>query len=285
MRLRRLAPVLLVAAVLCTLGSAGQEEAPKTGVTFFGWSDQHVLPDGDYSHCMTSVEAMKTLTGTAYPDAIGGAVEQPSFAISAGDLTEWPSHAATEGYRKLTELLPWPSHEIAGNHDDGGDVPSDTLLDLVREKHGGLDYEFDAGGVHFVCLFTTLERGATSPEGPVFEPTLVWLRGNLARVPEDRPVIVVMHHCADSLTNKDEVLDAMSGHNVLAVLGGHYHKAAMQVLGAIPFYELPSPKSDRPGVTVVRVTTDRLSICTWDCTQGKWLDKPSYHEAVRGPAP
>lgn len=282
MQLRRFAPVFLAAAVLCLVGSARQDDAPPAGLTFFGWSDQHVLPDGDYTHCSSSVEAMKALPGTPFPDSIGGTVEEPSFVVSAGDLTEWPSHAATEGYRKLAELLPWPSYEIAGNHDDGGDVPSDTLLDFLREKHGGLDYEFGAGGVHFVCLFTTLERGATFPEGPVFEPTLAWLREHLDKVPAGQPVIVVMHHCADSLTNKDAVLEALSGHNVLAVLGGHYHKAALQVLGGIPFYELPSPKSDRPAVTVVRVTSDRLTLCTWDRTDSKWLDKPVYNETVRG---
>jgi predicted phosphodiesterase len=259
--------LLVLGLALGSLVGAGGQPAERVGLTFLGWSDQHVLPNGDYSHCLSSVEAMNALPGTAYPEAIGGEVDQPAFVLSAGDLTEWPSHAAVEGYKKLVALLPWPSEEIAGNHDDGGESPSDTMLDFLREKHGGLNYAFDRGG-------------ATTPEGPVPEEAMTFLKDDLAKLTEDQPTIVVMHHCSDSLTNKAEVLAALKGRNVLAVLGGHYHKAVHEELGGIAFYQLPSPKSDDPGVTVVRVTPERLTICTRSVKSSAWMDRVTVDKAI-----
>lgn len=284
--MRRLAIGLFLAlcGALALPAVRGQEEAlAQVGVTFFGWADQHVSNEGSYEHCLSSVEAMKALPGAAYPDAVGGVVEEPAFVLSAGDITEWPTHAATDGYLALTTLLPWPTREIAGNHDNGGDVPSDTMLAVLREKHGGLDYGIDAGGVHFTCLYTPLAPGATTPEGPIFDETLAFLREDLSQLADDQPVVVVMHQCADSLTNKDALLTALGGANVLAVLGGHYHKAVKMEVGGIPFYQLPSPKSDQPAVTVVRVTSDRLSICTRGVREGEWLDSLTLDVPIRGP--
>lgn len=277
---RPLATLFVALLVVGRIGAEPQPE-PRAALTLYGWSDQHVLPDGGYEHCLPSIEALRALPGTPYPDAIGGAVGEPAFVLSAGDLTEWPSHAAVEGYEALTRLLPWPTHEVAGNHDDGGEAPSETLLDFLRTKHGGLDYSFDAGGVHFVCLFTSLPRGATSPEGPVFPQTLSYLREDLSRLDPDQPTIVVMHHCLDSLTNKGELADALADRNVMAILGGHYHKAVVGELAGIACHQLPSPKSDEPAVSVIRVTGERLTICSLRVSDRAWLDGVTLDRAIR----
>jgi len=254
-------------------------------LTFFGWSDQHIQANGDWAHCQPAIEAMLELAGTPYPESIGGVVAEPAFIISAGDTTEWPTHAAVESYREMTALLPWPTYELAGNHDDGGAVPSETFLNYVREKHGSLDYAFDAGGVHFSCLFTSLERGTDNPAGPVFPEQLAHLRADLAGQSASTPVVVAMHHCSDSLTNMPEVLEAMAGRRVILVLGGHYHKPVLTVHGGIPFHQLPSPKSDIPAVTVFRVTDERLVGVTWDYANSAWLDTPVLDVPLQTPAP
>lgn len=100
----------------------------KVGLTFFGWSDQHVKTNGDVSHLLDAVDAMNQLPGTAFPESIGGKVASPKFIFGCGDVTEWPTHAAVRGYDKvITERLKFPCYDILGNHDDGGKVPSDTM--------------------------------------------------------------------------------------------------------------------------------------------------------------
>lgn len=272
----------LTLSVILVLSTAAI--AQEVDLTFFGWSDQHIQTDGDWSHCEPAIDAMLALPGTDYPEAIGGSVGEPAFVLSAGDVTEWPTHAAVESYRRMTELLPWPSYEIAGNHDTGGAAPNETFLDYLRGKHGGLDYAFDAGGVHFTCLFTPLEPDADDPAGSVLPEQLEYLRRDLAAQAPTTPVVVAMHHCSDSLTNLDEVLEAMSGARVILVLGGHYHKPVLTVHHGIPFHQLPSPKGPVPSVTVFRITSNRLVGASWDYSTQAWLSDPVLDMPLDGAA-
>ena len=73
-----------------------QAESPD--LTFFGWSDQHVQTDGNGDHLLPAIDAMNSLPGTKFPEAMGGEVGVPAFVFGCGDITEWPSRAAIERY-------------------------------------------------------------------------------------------------------------------------------------------------------------------------------------------
>ena len=67
-----------LAALPLTVGvSSGQEN----GLTFFGWSDQHVQTDGNGAHLIPAIDAMNSLAGKAYPDAIGGRGREAGFCL------------------------------------------------------------------------------------------------------------------------------------------------------------------------------------------------------------
>jgi len=256
--------------------------AESRSLAFFAWSDPHVTTEGDCKHCLAAVEAMNALPGRKSPDAIGGVVTEPKFIFNAGDLTEWPTVAALKSYKEMIARLKWPSREIAGNHDNGGQQPSPTVLDYVREKHGGLNYTFDESGVHFICLYTPLARDSDSPTGPIFPETLRYLRDALARQPREKPIIVALHLCADAIQNMSELTAAMQGHNVILVLTGHYHQPQVQQFGGVSFVQLPSPASKIQAVSVVRVTENRVTVCPYDYARNEWMARPTLNAAIRG---
>ena len=66
----------------CLLFISGNATAEEGGLTFFGWSDQHVKTNGDVSHLLAATDAMNELPGTSFPKAIGGNVETPAFVSS-----------------------------------------------------------------------------------------------------------------------------------------------------------------------------------------------------------
>ncbi|UCG58803.1 MAG: hypothetical protein JSU70_04675, partial [Phycisphaerales bacterium] len=78
--------ILLVVLVL----SAGEALAVESALTFFGWSDQHVQTDGNGDHLIPAIDSMNKLPGLAYPENIGGVVQEPEFVFGLGDITEWP---------------------------------------------------------------------------------------------------------------------------------------------------------------------------------------------------
>ena len=50
--------------------------------------------DGNGEHLIPAIDAMNSLAGKAYPEAIGGTVEKPAFVFGLGDISEWPTRAA-----------------------------------------------------------------------------------------------------------------------------------------------------------------------------------------------
>ncbi len=292
--IRPLVAASLLCWILAVAGLAAEQPAQSAGLTFIGWSDQHVQADGNAVHLIPAVETMNGMAGRPYPETIGGTVQEPSFVLGAGDITEWPSKAARDVYDRLVgQRLKFPTYDIAGNHDLGGLTPSETIVQWLTERHGGLRYTFEKGGVTFICLFSEYDEKLNNPAQPISKEALAYLRTALAKVDGRKPVVVVMHLCLDAITNKDEFVDAFGPANVILVLAGHYHKAAVATYRGIPFVELPSPEPKSANAfTVIHITPDRLTAVPYYYRQSKWatdsrqiLDVPRKAPAKPAAAP
>ena len=272
--------------VICILSQA-VVYAETNALTFFGWSDQHVQTDGDGTHLIPAIDAMNKLPQTAYPAVIGGKVAKPDFVIGLGDITEWPTRAAADTYKKLiTERLKFPSYDVAGNHDSGGLSPSPTILNWLIKRHGALSYTFDKKGVHFVALYSKYDETLNSPAQPISEDALEYLRSKLSKVPTGTPIVVATHLCLDSITNKGEFVNTFGEANVILVLGGHYHKASVNNYRGINFVQLPSPAPNSPSeITAVRIDSERLVAVPFDYEKGKWStdSKKILDTKIQGP--
>jgi hypothetical protein len=284
---RLLRNTLLTASLLVFL-AAGGLRAEDGGLTFFGWSDQHVQVDGNGEHLLPAIEAMNGLPGRPYPKAVGGVVAKPAFVFNCGDISEWPSVAARDTYEQMiTKRLKFPSYEVAGNHDIGGLSPSDTVLDWLRRRHGDLRYTFEKGGVVFIALFSEYDEHLNNPAQPISKPALDYLRQALAKVPKGKPVVVATHLCFDAITNRDEFVDAFGDANVILVLGGHYHKAVVSKYRGFNFVQLPSPApKSAPEFTVLRITSDRLIAIPFNYGENKWVseERKVLDTPIKGPA-
>ena len=265
--------------------SSAQRQA---ALTFFGWSDQHVQVDGNGEHLLPAIDAMNALPGRAYPQAIGGTVYKPAFVLSLGDATEWPSRAALDTYEQLvTKRLKFPTYDIAGNHDLGGLSPNDTVTGWLIKRHGALRYTFDKGGVCFIGLFSEYDEKLNNPAQPITKEALQYLRETLAKVPEGKPVVVATHLCFDSITNRDEFVDAFGKANVILVLGGHYHKATVHQYRGFNFVQLPSPAPKGPNeFTVIRITSDRLVAIPFNYKENAWASEKEkiLDVPIKGPS-
>ena len=272
-----------VLSLLAVAASAGRTHADEGGLTFFGWSDQHVAVNGDGQHLLPAIDAMNSLPGTEFPAEIGGRVAEPAFVLGCGDITEWPTNAAKNTYDELlTRRLKFPSYDLVGNHDEGGQSPSDTIKNWICARHGSLSYTFDRSGVHFVILFSKYDESLNNPAQPVSAEALTFLRNDLPKLAQGTPVVVALHLCFDAITNRDNFVQALGDANVVLVLGEHYHKAKVDRYRDINFVQLPSPAPNGSHeVTVIRITSDRLLAIpyqyetkTWSDGRGKILHVP-----------
>ncbi len=286
---RVIRPLLLsVIGLLCGLFGACLQ-ASEVELTFFGWSDQHVQADGNAEHLVPAIYTMNMLPGFDYPEKIGGKVARPAFVLNCGDISEWPSQAAKDIYEKfITQGMRYPSFDMAGNHDLGGESPGTIVTDWLIGRHGALSYTFDIEGVHFVMAHSEYDESLNSPAQPIGKDTLGFIRRDLERLEKNTPVVVATHLCYDAITNKDAFVDALKGANVLCVLGGHYHKAKVDTYRGINFVQLPSPASGTPSeFTVIRITEDRIVAVPFDYASRRWAtgDNKILDAKIKGPRP
>jgi thiol-disulfide isomerase/thioredoxin len=286
----KLLPLRAILAISVFLASAPLAfSADSPSLTFFAWSDQHVKTDGNAEHLVPPIYIMNAIPGYGYPSQIGGKVDRPAFVIGAGDITEWPTEAARDIYDKYITLgLRYPSFDLAGNHDLGGKEPSRTITDWLRKRHGALSYSFDISGVHFLMLFSEYDDSLDNPAQPISAAALTFLKSDLAKIAKDTPVVVTTHLCYDAITNKDPFVDALTGTNVIAVLGGHYHSAKVDKYRNVNFVQLPSPSAGSPGeFTVVRITENRITAIPFDYETRTWAtDSTKILDAqIKGPKP
>ena len=261
---------LLLCFLLC-ITSFAQENRPA--LTFFGWSDQHTNTSGDTSRLHPFVDAMNTMAGTAWPKTVGGKVAKPSFVIGAGDITEWPTHAAMKGYDSLlNNRLQFPAYDVLGNHDDGGRAFSPTMINWLKKKHGSLSYTFEKGGVVFIGLWSKFDPKG-KPAQPLTQEALTYLKEQLAKLSKEKPVVIFTHLCHDAMTNRDELVNTIGKSNVIMILGGHYHYSSVNKYRGINFVQLPSPKSKVTEFTVIRIAKDRLIAIPYDFTKKAWVSE------------
>ena len=216
---------------------------------------------------------MNTMAGTAWPKTVGGKVAKPSFVIGAGDITEWPTHAAMKGYDSLlNNRLQFPAYDVLGNHDDGGRAFSPTMINWLKKKHGSLSYTFEKGGVVFIGLWSKFDPKG-KPAQPLTQEALTYLKEQLAKLSKEKPVVIFTHLCHDAMTNRDELVNTIGKSNVIMILGGHYHYSSVNKYRGINFVQLPSPKSKVTEFTVIRIAKDRLIAIPYDFTKKAWVSE------------
>ena len=140
---------------------------------------------------------------------------------------------------------------------------------------------FDAGGVHFVVLYTEQEKPAHW--GTVNSEELAWLKADLEAVKPGIPIVLFGHHplYVESkwegnewgIDNTKELFELLRPHHVIASFSGHRHlnrmsldrRGALHATNAAMMGDHSDnigPKNDGIGYRWVRIDSKRL-ITTW----------------------
>lgn len=168
------------------------------------------------------------------------------LAVALGDNTFDQHHLAPE----LTALLGrigCPMHYVAGNHDLNYDAPADEAANESFLRHYGPPYYgFDYGPVHFVVLENIHWRPAEGDRKAHYTSgldaaQLEFLRNDLATVPKDRLVVLLMHIPLNELEQKAEVLKLLGEHPHTLSVSGHTHTIEHLFLGEKDGWPRPEP--------------------------------------------
>ena len=146
------------------------------------------------------------------------------FGVTLGDvvgdnLSLYEDVVAAHGFVGI----PW--YYVKGNHDSNydGQPDHDRTYETWTRVFGPPYYSFDYGPVHFVMLnnpFLGQDRGYT---GKLDSRQMSWLRSDLALVPKNQLVVLMMHIPIYMMSDRSDVFGILSDHPNTFSISGHTH--------------------------------------------------------------
>jgi hypothetical protein len=193
--------------------------APETDFTLICIGDPQVASAAEISRFKTeTVSDLKTFLA-ARPG--------PCYALVLGDVVN--DHLELlSSMRTVMGALPVPYFTTIGNHDHdravtGNDAAAGRPFEAV---FGPLNYSFNRGDVHFVCLDNVIHRGPNDYTAGFTDARIEWLRQDLSHVPKSRMLIVYYHiplRNTSSYANRAAMLNLLKGFAGVHLMAGHTH--------------------------------------------------------------
>ena len=170
-----------------------------------------------------------------------------AFVLLAGDLADQGRPEQLEGFHQLLPKLGLPCHVVPGNHDWTTSSIRSTYEKLFP---GSLNYTFHHSGWQFIGLNTT--DGDRWHDTIIPEVTLQWLETTLPGLDKNKPTVVFTHFpLGENIVlppqnsesgeepavynfrplNAPRLLSMLSGHNLQAILSGHFHSYTERTFG------------------------------------------------------
>jgi hypothetical protein len=137
-----------------------------------------------------------------------------SFGVTLGDVV-FDDLSVFGPLNKVIALLDIPWYNVIGNHDINQDAKTDKHANETWERiYGPSYYSFDHGPVHFLALddirWKVGENGRGRYTGGLGETQMEFIRKDLAMVPEDQLVVLMMHIPLTGVEDRKELYDLIS---------------------------------------------------------------------------
>lgn len=216
------------------------EEPEQFKAIFFGDPQPRDIDEIDY----IAHDVLAELVGT---DA--------KFGVTLGDIM-FDNLNLFEPSNANIALVGIPWYNVLGNHDINFDSPNDADSDETFHRIFGPNYySFDYGPVHFIVL-DDVEWGVMRPDGKrtyqggLDERQLEFIKNDLALVPEEKLVVLMMHIPLTTVENRTELYRLIEQRPYSLSISGHTHWQAHQFIGEEDGWRGPKPHHHIVNVTV-----------------------------------
>ena len=154
-------------------------------------SDTHINPDMDY---IKSYAYYTPIIGAkALVEAVNALPFEPDFILHTGDVAYDPFPEVYPDVKSVMEQFNAPVYYLAGNHDDAQALQQVVMGRKPEATTDYLYYEFEAKGVHVVCLDSNGPHHPEHPSGTVTQEQLDWLN-DICASDDERPLVIAIHH-------------------------------------------------------------------------------------------
>lgn len=148
------------------------------------------------------------------------------YGIVLGDISADTPDAFSPMRAEISALPALKTFVTIGNHDKSvsasGKAPDGKRFSAI---YGPLDYSFNRGDVHFVCMDNIRFSSSTAYTAGFTDEQVEWLRQDLSFVPRSKMVVLFYHipMRGASLGNMAKVLDMLEPFREAHLMAGHTH--------------------------------------------------------------
>lgn len=187
------------------------------------------------------------------------------FVVIDGDIANFGSDDELAIAKNIFDKLEKPWFIVAGNHDAKW---SESGTNSFLKTFGYERFEFEAGGMKFLGT----QCGPNVRMAPALIPmeSMNWLKNEIAKVPENQPLVFVNHYPLDSsLLKFDNVLDLLKTKNIQFVINGHWHTDNAMDYRGVPGAIVRSSLAAKDGIGYVIVNVEGATVTFADKIVGK----------------
>lgn len=118
-----------------------------------------------------------------------------------------------------------PVFTTIGNHDKSAPAPEPKNGGFFSGIYGPLNYSFNRGKVHFICLDNVVFTDNSNYGAGFSDQQINWVAEDLAHVPKDHMIILYFHIPlrGSGVPNKDRLLRLLEGYAEVHLMTGHTH--------------------------------------------------------------
>lgn len=178
-----------------------------------------------------------------------------SFGVTLGDIL-FDDLSLFDSLNGVVALIGIPWYNVLGNHDTNMDASEDRYSDETFERHYGPSYySFEHGPTHFVVLdnvdwIPAREGRAARYEAALGEAQLEFLRNDLALVPENQLVVLMMHIPLPAVRERQEIYRLLEERPYTMSISGHTHYQEHRFITRDDGWRGPEPHHHVINVTV-----------------------------------
>lgn len=178
-----------------------------------------------------------------------------SFGVTLGDIL-FDDLSLFESQARSIALIGIPWYNVVGNHDINYDAKSDHHSDETFERaFGPAYYSFDYGPVHFLVVddiewYIENESGKGRYRGGLGPKQMEFIRNDLAGIPEDQMVVLMMHIPLTDVRDRQELYRLIERRPFCISISGHTHHHEHRFITGEDGWRGPEPHHHIINVTV-----------------------------------
>lgn len=178
-----------------------------------------------------------------------------SFGVTLGDIV-FDDLDVFEPLNQTIAMIGIPWYNVVGNHDINLDAKHDHHSDETFERMFGPSYySFDYGQVHFLVIDNIewfIPDGAEKGNyrGGLGEDQLQFIKHDLAMIPEDQMVVLMMHIPLNDVHNQHDLYRLIEKRPFCISISGHTHYHEHRFITKKDGWQGPEPHHHIVNVTV-----------------------------------